>query len=174
MGTVARGWSATESLDRGQTVVVRSSRGRELGEVLGLIRTASPEPATLEIERVADTQDRHAATQAAGRAAAWMARCQAIFGEGRWPIAIVDVEPLLDPMRAVVYYLGPGPFATEGLRTAVWERHGMDLVFEPVNLGTAAASCDGGGCGSCGAGEESSAGCGTSAGCAGCAVARRG
>ena len=175
MGSVVPCGSALERLERGERVIVRTGRGLELGEVLGRARTLATSTARAHvIERRATPDDLNTAERAADSSPAWQARCQVIFGEGLWPIEVVDIEPLLEPGRAVVYYFGPQPLDTAGLQETVRDRFGLDLLFEPVALEAApdpSSSCGSGGCGSCGAGEADR-GCGTALGCSGCAVAK--
>jgi hypothetical protein len=175
MGAIEPGRSVLDRLERGEKVVVSTRRGQELGEILGPVRTLVPQAAQIVIERPANSDDLHAAAEAIQTTASWLTRCQTIFGEGHWPIEILDVEPLLDPGRAVIYYLGPHPLDTDGLCSLVRERYGHELVFEAVMIAgqTAESSCGSGGCGSCGEkGGEGGGGCGTSAGCSSCGIAR--
>ncbi len=114
--------------------------------------------------------------------AAWRI-ANAIFHDGTWPIALIDVEVLPDlegnrPGRVVVHYLGPHHLDTAGLSAVFRNDHGLDAIFEPVGCDEPeefAAEDEAAGCGSCGSGGgcgSSSGGCGTTQGdaCSGCAV----
>lgn len=164
--------AAGPPLERGQQVVIESARGRELGEILATApasMTAAPgvEP---RIARSAGPDDLARARDAQADQPRILAACESIFSEGVWPLTLLDVEPLLDKGRAVIYYLGPHRLASEGLRQAIRERLSLDIVLEPVGRdepeeefsGTCgAAGCGGGGCGSQGSDHH---------GCDGCAV----
>ena len=170
-------------LTRGQVVVVRTHRGTELGEVLGLAPasfTADGSHAGLApLLRIATAVDLMQAQQAATRRSTHFAACQAVFSEGIWPLELIDAEPLLEEGRTVLHYLGPHHLDAAGLVAIFRDRCGLDIVLEPVGLDVAADDfavsgmeeepepADHG-CGSCG---SKSGGCGScgSAG-AGCAI----
>lgn len=166
------GWFAVDggSFERGSDVVVQSSRGQELGEILAVESCAeSGRVTTGRVLRPACPDDRTRAAELRRDQARRVALCESVFGEGRWPFDLIDVETLLDE-TTVVYYLGPHGLETEGLRQAFLERHGLTLRFEPAgadepgeeeadahggcgSCGTSGGGCgsgDGGGCGSCG------------------------
>ena len=173
MGTVEQVGSSVDRLERGQRVVLTTQRGQELGEVLGPVRTLAQAPAQ------STDLDLQAAARATERKSEWFALCEKIFGEGEWPIEVVDIEPLLDPRRAVIYYLGPFSLEADGLYAAIQEQHCREMVFQPLGVPASASteSCGtGGGCGSCGPADrdgQKSGGCGSSAGCGSCAVATK-
>ncbi len=171
-------------LDRGQMVVVRTPRGQELGEVLvpATDTELSRESATPRILRVAGPDDLARNQRARNARQDRLDACERLFGDGIWPIVLVDVEPLLDERRTVLYYLGPHRLDSDGLSEAVRETCGLDVILEPVGRDEpvfkepddASVGCGSGGCGSgggCGTG-----GCGTAevdskgGGCTGCAV----
>lgn len=172
-------------LERGSVVVLRTARGTELGEVLA----PSSVPADLPqrcILRVAGPDDHARSTQAEGDRFRRLAECERIFGDGTWPLMLVDVEPLLDDGRTVLYYLGPHHLDDAGLRDALWLRCGIDAILEPVGRDVAEvieeADPTTPGCGSCGSdGGCGVGGCGTTSaesdpdhghagGCSGCSV----
>lgn len=179
------------ALARGQTVVIRSQRGTELGEVLAeLPPPAAPvviAPASARVLRLAGADDLGRARQAESLRDEQYELCRQIFADGVWPIELIDVEPLLDG-RTVLQYLGPRVDQT-ALRALLRERHGLDVVLEPVGLDIPDpdeagphdheqehehAGCGSGGCGS-GSGGCATGGCGSSAGgesggCSGCSV----
>jgi cell fate regulator YaaT (PSP1 superfamily) len=190
MSRVGRFAAECEMYERGQTVVVRSARGLELGEVLvkagaggesnELDLDAHPESAP-RVLRLAGADDLDRARQLASDRPSRLAACEQVFTDGVWPLQLLDVEPLLDGSRTVLHYLGPHRLDASGLLQAFRERCGLDVLLEPAGIDAsdepadepeAAHGCgscgSGGGCGSeggCGSGSHSGAG-----GCSGCAV----
>jgi len=155
------------SYRRGDTVVVRSQRGTELGEVLAE-DSLSPRPSALLLRR-SEAQDRERAIRAERDKARRLSTCEQFFSNGQWPIDLIDVEPMLDDLRTVAHYLGPHRLNASALLQAVRETCGLDLFLEPVGHdepseehGCGECGSHGGGCGTgCGSGES---------GCSGCAV----
>ncbi len=154
-------------LDRGTTVVVRSARGLELGEVLCPAqpdRATLPDPFVGELLRPATPTDLADAE-----------RCRAVgqrlFDEGcqlaegmRLPLALVDVEVLMDGRQALLHALRLGPCDEGPLLSALGERHGLimrlyDLTQEPAVADH--EDHDEHGCGSCGSGGCGSGECGS-------------
>src|SRR4051794_24799646 len=89
--------AATEAHPRGQTVVIRTHRGTELGEVLlDAPDDEAPLPGSARILRAATAADLDRAARAALDAPRRFEACRAIFDEGDWPIDLIDVESLLD------------------------------------------------------------------------------
>ena len=172
---------------RGETVVVRSHRGTELGEVL--IETPAdrtndhrPEAEEPRVLRTAAPGDLARARAAERERLDWFPACSRIVQEGRWDIELLDLEPLLDDRRVVVHYLGPPRFDPSALVAALRSAIDLDSLFEPVAEGPAedgtgeAPGCGSeAGCGRCGAGSH---GCsagprpGHSSACDGCSVIR--
>jgi cell fate regulator YaaT (PSP1 superfamily) len=162
---------------RGERVVVRSRRGEELGEVLAEVESASP--GTPRVLRVADADDLARARAVATERPRRLESCERFFQDGRWPLELIDVEPMLDEGRTVLLYLGPHKLDASGLAQALRDVCGLDAVFEPIGLDAQDEPeehdhADDHGCGSCGSGGgcgSSGGGCGTgSGGCDGCAV----
>jgi hypothetical protein len=162
---------------RGQTVVVRTRRGTELGEVLAHEAYASSAGSVgATILREAGVEDLERARLAELERPGRLAACERIFRDGAWPLDLVDVEPLLDDRRTVLHYLGPHHLDDSGLRQVLRDSCGLDALLEPVGLdepdevedeghGCGSGSCDSGSCGSGGCGSGDHGG-----GCAGCAV----
>ncbi len=168
--------------DRGQSVVLSTRRGTELGIVVADAGTVEAADGA-EILRPAAPDDLAQARRAEATRHARFDACLRVFGEGTWPIEPIDVEPLLDEDRAVVHYLGPHRLDLAGLRAALRVACGFDVVFEavgrdipdpepeaePEEAGHGCGSCgsEGGGCGSggCGSGSDAHGG-----GCSGCTV----
>jgi hypothetical protein len=170
MGEVGR-FSADldEKIERGCTVVIRSHRGLELGEVL--IETprtaAAPAAAAARVLRPAGPDDLEQARRAGLERAIRYEACSSILHEGLWPFAIVDVEPLLEPARTVLHYLGPHHLDVAGLLSVFRSACNLDVVFQAVGPDISGEEHQAEGthavCGHCG---SESGGCG-SGGCGG-------
>ena len=172
MGVVGR-FLADDGADfeRGRTVVIRSRRGTELGEVLiespGLTTgEAEMTDHTGRILQAAGAEDLERGRRVARDRQSRFESCDRLFQDGLWPIALLDAEPLLDEGRTVLHYLGPHRLDVDGLRIALEEATGLDLILEPVGrdaeLEDEAPADSDGGCKHCGSKEV---GCG-SRGCA--------
>jgi len=164
---------------RGQTVVVRSSRGSELGEILLRTPAGVDAPAPCQVLRPAGADDLQRAHEVREDRPNRLAACERIFRDGIWPLELIDVEPLLEERRTVLHYLGPHHLDIQGLRPIFRDACGLDIVLEPAGLDAAdePVAHDGQdhsqGCGSCG---SSGGGCGQGAkseghGCSSCAIA---
>jgi cell fate regulator YaaT (PSP1 superfamily) len=172
MGHVGSFKADLEALERGRTVVVASPRGTELGEILAPLFAARAVPGGSRVVRNATSDDLQRAARAEGDRIRCLTACEHVFGDGVWPLAVIDAEPLLDERRAVLYYLGPHHLDTAALRQTFRERFDLDVAFEPVGLDEQpspgyGAPCGSGGCGEGGCGSDPGAG-GHS--CDGCAV----
>ena len=158
-------------LARGQVVVIRTHRGTELGAVLAEA-LASPGPGAKDapILRVATAADLERARAAGLERDAHFEACRAVFEGGTWPLELIDAEPLLDPGRTVLHYLGPHQLDASGLVAAFRERCGLQVVLEPVGRDVEERTepeAAPGGCGSCGSdGGCSSGDCSSGGGCA--------
>ncbi len=161
----------------GDQVVIGSIRGTELGEVVLPSAATPPSPELPKILRIAGDDDRLAWETARADLPRRFEVVERIFQDGEWPILPLDVEPLLEPGRAVLHYLGPHRLDVGGLNAMLREREGLELVFEPVGKDEEDIEaeedhdhdqgCGSGGCGSCGEGG----GCGTSpGGCSSCGI----
>lgn len=180
--TVARvdRFLSDETLERGETVVVGSRRGVELGEVL--VEAPGGPPASADAPRVlrkAGPADLDRARRAEAQRQSWFPVCARIVEGGDWGLQLLDVEPLLEERRTVLYYAGPDEFDTGSVLGALRAALGLDPHFESVSGGDAEGpsapptSTRGHGCRGCGPGTSdhgcASGTCGTSSsGCAGC------
>jgi hypothetical protein len=172
MGHVAR-FPAMPARDgplaRGQTVVVQSHRGVELGEVLVHLETTASPPADdpRQLLRLAGPDDLERARHAESLRDDRFAVCQGVLHEENWPWELIDVEPMLDDRSIVLHYLGPHHLDAAMLRARFRMTCDFDIVLEPVGLDLEdesgavdepAHAADGpGGCGRCGPGG----GCGS-------------
>lgn len=182
--TVARvdRFLSDETLERGETVVVGSRRGVELGEVL--VEAPGGPPASADAPRVlrkAGPADLDRARQAEAQRQSWFPVCARIVEGGDWGLQLLDVEPLLEERRTVLYYAGPDQFDTATVLGALRAALGLDPHFEPVSgrgpERPSARSSPSGAHGCCGDDSGTSGcasgSCGTStAGCAGCPLSR--
>ncbi len=164
-----------DSLARGDSVVIRTHRGTELGEVVAPAGEGEAAP----VVRIANADDFARSVQVSREAPGHFATCQKFFSEGIWPIDILDVEPLLDLNRTVLHYLGPHRLDASGLVAALRDLCGLDVVLEPVGIDVEdedehdhAEEEEEHTCGSCSSGGGGGGGCGTGGGggCSGCSV----
>jgi cell fate regulator YaaT (PSP1 superfamily) len=173
MRRVARFDADRDAFQRGDTVVVRSTRGTELGEILAPVTAfGSAGGIGSRILRIAGTDDLDRAHRAELDRPRRFDACDRVFRDGVWPLELIDIEPLLDDRRTVLYYLGPHHLETEGLMNAFREACGLDVSFEPLGRDEPAEE-EMHGCGTCGEGGcGSGGGCGSEdhGGCTGCAV----
>lgn len=197
MGYVGRFRAAPECagpLDRGQTVVIESDRGVELGEVLIALDDAGAAraPEQRRVIRPASGDDMERSRRAAAARPDRFELCRRVLEQEGWPWDLVDVEPLLDDGVAVVQYLGPHRLDVAAIRARFRMTCGLDVVLEPVGAdldeadepaggGCGSGHCGGGGCGGGGGGAATespaaavASGCGTSphAGCDSCGLSR--
>lgn len=171
--------SEGESYGRGQSVVVRTERGLEIGEVLGPPRVSDAPPSPYSIVRAASDLDRQKAAAQESPRIRLLAVCDEVFRDGTWPIDLIDVE-VLPPLGeegpgAVVHYLGPHRLDTEGLAEALLKKTGISVLFQPAGLDgddieePAPETCSR--CGSGGGGGCGSEGAEAHSGCSSCALA---
>jgi hypothetical protein len=160
--------------ERGDAVVVRTSRGLELGEVLRLAtleRASFPDPFVGELLRPATADDVAAAARyrELGRIVAGDA--ERLAAERGLPLAVLDVEILLDGRQAVPHVLklaacDEGPWLAE-----LGERHGLIArVYDLAREAPPSEAAEEGGCSSCGSGGCGSGECGScgTGGCSSC------
>ena len=175
MSHVGRFAATSTDHHRGEPVLLQTHRGQQLGEVLGRSETSSTDESLSpsgHILRTASPDDLNRAQQAASKRSGYLALFDEIFSDGHWPIVLVDAEPLLDDdqERCILFYLGPHHLEDEGLRLAIRNRRGLEVLLEPVGrdlpvdepapgqiTASASSSCGSGGCGS----SSSSGGCGS-------------
>lgn len=184
MGRVGRFLAPFDALERGQSVVVQTHRGRELGEVLlpatppSPAESGVPTPPSAQLLRATTEDDLTRATRTRADRDRRFHLCQQVFEQGVWPFDLIDVEPLLDDGRTVVHYLGPHDLDVAGLLAVFRSDHKLDLVFEPVGRDVADETPEpeaaDAGCGSCGTegGGCGAGGCGSTGhgGCSDCAI----
>jgi hypothetical protein len=154
---------------RGQSVVVRTVRGEEVGTVLcpaeGRFENALAESAgtLLRVLTADDEQQRETATLLASGVLAAAERRAA-----EWPVSFVDAESTIDGSLVVLHVI---PFAECDLRSLLDDlAAGFRTAVTLQDLSMAKALPDApdatdGGCGKPDCGKESGGGCGTGGGC---------
>ena len=174
MSRVAPFAADSDSYTRGQTVVIASRRGSELGEILAPAPAHAPAPSTSKILRSAGAGDLARAVEVGRERGPRLDACERVFRDGIWPLELIDVEPLLDARRTVLHYLGPHHLDADGLHAHFRDACGLDIVLEPAGIDPedSQGSAPEHGCGSCGseAGGCESSGGSKGGGCTGCSI----
>lgn len=168
MGHVGR-FTAVDAVSYPRTtrVVLRTSRGLELGEVLApgetagesdgsILRGMTIEDQLLEARLEKNRQD---AVQA----------CAARIGELGLPATLLDVELLFDGRRLFFYFLGDVPPQLEPFTEELANLYDARVQFSQFadtlahgcGPGCGTAEAEGAGCGSCGTGCAVAGACGT-------------
>lgn len=158
------GWFAVAGdlaadLRRGESVVIRTSRGTEFGEVL--IGPTNPPNANqragedslglFEVLRRADADDAALRDEAESLRAERFADCLSLIAESGWPIELIDVEPLLNP-TTVLHYLTLDEVDHALIRARFRTTRDYDVAFEDqtaAEVATQKGGCGGGGGGGC-------------------------
>lgn len=151
------GWFAADGglapeLQRGASVVIRTSRGMEFGEVL--IEPAAPPNSggragedsvgSFEVLRRANADDFALRDQAESLRGERFADCLWLIVESGWPIELIDVEPLLNP-TTVLHYLVLDEVDPALIRARFRTTRDYDVTFEDQTA--AEVSVKKGGCG---------------------------
>jgi hypothetical protein len=141
MGRVERFTLAPGSLEaprRGQIVVIESSRGIELGEVLLPLEApdslpSSPGTAGRRLLRIADAEDLARSRSCERLRVERLARCLEILDRGDWPVELLDVESTLDPGAVVMNCFLPEGFDSSLLRAQFRVKCGFDVLLESAS-----------------------------------------
>jgi hypothetical protein len=161
--------------ERGETMVVRSPRGQELGVVM---RPANSEHSRLLAHQFVGQILRSATEGDLLLAQRMKQRGLSLFEDGRrlacefaLPMEILDVEVLLDGRQAVLHYLRWTECDPRPLMDALSERYRLPITLhdlalpnlqetreEPESPGCGGGGCGAGGCGSCSSGHCGSCG----------------
>jgi hypothetical protein len=172
------------SYHRGDRVVIRSERGRELGTLLRTIDDVALPPSLRhvpgEIFALASHEDQRRAAELAALAGEAFDSARSLISQLCSTIEIVDLEAVDDPHTYVIHILRFGSPQLQSIQEALTSRlqAGIQLydVTDPNALDRQAAdedncgSCgsEGGGCGKCGSkpggcssGGSCGSGCGT-------------
>jgi hypothetical protein len=159
-------------VERGRAVVVRTSRGVELGEVLvipetsnrdGRSRAAEDSVGAFRVLRSADDDDLALGREVEGLRESRFEACRRIVSEAGWPLELIDVEPLLDH-TTVLHYVGFDDLDLGPIRARFRASCEFDVGFEDLRADLASATPPPpasaprkGGCGDCDCGAG---GCG--------------
>lgn len=129
-------------------VVLQTSRGEELGEILSSIE-ASDQSATPagSILREFTPLDQEQLPVGNELTAEVFRDCRELIQERGMPTEIIDCEQLFDQQTVVLYYLGSRLPALEILAQELNARYPWRIVFHPVDEAPAASGCSDGGCG---------------------------
>jgi cell fate regulator YaaT (PSP1 superfamily) len=154
---------------RGDRVVIRTSRGLELGTVL--CRATAHHAAFLsrtpqgELLRPASQVDLAAASDVEHKSAALIATARRLAREMGLAIEILDAEITLDGGQASIFHLRAGDCDCRPLAAALSRETDVQIVMEnmaePASTGCGRPDCGkgAGGCSSCGTGGCSSGSC---------------
>jgi cell fate regulator YaaT (PSP1 superfamily) len=155
---------------RGDRVVIRTTRGLELGTVLC---TATAQHAAFisrtpggELLRLASAVDEAAASDIEHKSAALIATARRLAGEIGLAIEILDAEMTLDGVQASIFHLRAADCDCRPLAAALSRETDVQIIMEnmaepaPV-IGCGRPDCGqgAGGCSSCGTGGCSSGSC---------------
>lgn len=162
---------------RGQTVVIRSDRGLELGEILLLLDEPedSPHPPgeaagddAPRVLRAAADDDLERLRGAEQLRETLLARYSRVLAEHKSPLELIDVEPLLGADVVVLHCLGPSDVELSLLTARFRSECDVDVRFELLGSELGAAFGAGGspaptdeGRGRCGDCGRSGGGCST-------------
>lgn len=151
------------SLPRDCRVIVRTSRGLELGEVVGpcqqVAATAEPE---LRIVRATSDEDELLIRRLERHKRAAVETCRSALSESGSKAMLLDVDQLLDGGTLIMHFLGPVDEIAESVTREIADR------YESVVRTRHFAKLLRDGCGP-GCGTENAGGCGGS--CVGCSTA---
>jgi cell fate regulator YaaT (PSP1 superfamily) len=155
-----------ELLARGTRVILRTSRGVEIGQVLSPVDddvpSTSPSDGTL-LRRVTVEDDLLLARIEKHRDEAFHA-CQDLLSQRNIAASLVDVEHLFDGQSLFFYFVGQTPPELNGVTQELAETYDAQVEFRKFTE-TLTAGC-GPGCGT----EDAENGCGHG-GCSTCVVA---
>jgi len=151
MGEVARFAAHEHRYDVGATVVVRSSRGEELGVTIGIDpqsdASVEERPTVL---RLATGDDQRRQSELRSECEADFVRWQERIREWRVDLELIDLEKTLDGEKLILYVLNDrGPETTKLALQAAAAGFGV-IEVQPVGREGLIQVAGGGGCGSCG------------------------
>jgi cell fate regulator YaaT (PSP1 superfamily) len=168
MGYVA-GFTAVDAVryPRGSRVVLRTSRGLELGEVLAPVDDDAGAPQQGSILRGMTEQDQLLETRLQKNRGEAFDACARKLASLGLTAALVDVEHLFDGQSLIFYFLGNEPPELPALTGELAEAYDASVQFRAFS-DTLTAGCgpdcgteDAAGCGSCGTGCAVAALCST-------------
>ncbi len=152
-------------ISRGCEVLVQTPRGVELGEVFG---EATPShggaTSSLGIIRELTADDRLLVERLQRYKRDAVRRCQDVLAASESAAMLLDVDQLFDGNTLVLHFLGPVDAIGRELTDAIVAEY--ESQVQSIRLSELMTQGCGPGCGS-----DAGGGCGTSGGCATCAVA---
>ena len=169
MGWVGRFGSVDRvECSQGDRVVVQTSRGTEVGEILAGPIDGREDQSDLsshqpigEVQRLLTAQDDQQDNRSQQDALSDIfEQCQKLITDGDLAIEVIDCERLFDDKTMVFYFLGEGTTELQPIAEELGESRQVKVLFNPVMEPVAAPG--GGGCGS-GGGGCGSGGCGAGA-----------
>lgn len=156
---------AEMKISRGSDVLVQTPRGVELGEVLGeSTPLADASDPSLRIIRELTPDDRLLVERLQRYKRDAVRRCQDILAASESAAVLLDVDQLFDGNSLVLHFLGPVDAMGRELTDTIVAEY--ESQVQSIRLSELMTHGCGPGCGS-----ESAGGCGTSGGCASCAMA---
>lgn len=159
MGHIGR-FRAPLAYPRGESLVCRTSRGLELGEVMGPIDCGTPDG---EVIRRMTQQDHLLAARLKRNADEAFAACQELLNQIDEAPVLFDVELLFDGQGLYFYFLGEAPPAVDRLTQTLaetYDAHAQIARFSETLQQGCGPDC----------GTEQGGGCGTD-GCSSCSIA---
>ena len=153
------------SLTRSDQIICRTPRGIEMGQVLAATHPEYIETGNAsKFIRKSRTEDDLLWKQLMSLSVDASAACQAFLKSRSLPDVLLEVEPLIDGRTLYFHFLGPPSLETE--------QHVQSLseVYQKSVASSRFAALLEHGCGP-GCGTKEKSGCGTSGGCAVCAIA---
>lgn len=171
MGHVGR-FTAVDAVryPRAARVIVRTSRGLEIGEVLSPTDEAPPRgESDGSIVRGMTIEDQLLEARLERNRQGAFEACAAKIRELRLPVALVDVEHLFDGRSLYFYFLGEAPRELEAVTAELAEvydatvqfRKFADTVVEGCGPGCGTADGPGSGCTTCATGCPVGSACGS-------------
>ena len=154
---------ASCSVQRGDSVVIRSARGLELGEVLCEAFPDLPAISPGELLRVATRDDRLRVVEMNSLGIQLLDQAQHCLDAEPLPLLPLDAEVLLDRSQALLHVLRWEACTITPLIEKLQSQFDIRVVLvdrsKPEEHGHGCGSCGEGGCGSCGEGGCSTGGC---------------
>jgi hypothetical protein len=164
--------AGASSFGRGDAVVVRSRRGLELGQVLcpsSSDGAVLPDPFVGELLRSANCDDFADAGRRRKSGLLLFDEATRDAGHRGLPLAVIDIEILLDGRQAILHAVRFGPCNEAPFLADLGDRH--DLIVRLYDVSSEPVAEDEHGCGSCGEGGCGNGGCGDCGnGCGSCSA----
>jgi cell fate regulator YaaT (PSP1 superfamily) len=166
LGFVAA-FSATDAAryPRGARVVVRTTRGLELGEILTPLADDSTAPHEGAILRGMTDQDQLLETRLVKNRDEAYAACREKLAQRGLDVALMDVEHLFDGRSLIFYFLGEQPPELARLTEELADAYDAQVQFRAfadavvAGCGPDCGTENAAGCGSCGTGCAVAAAC---------------